>query len=275
MTDATEKTEQAEQSEQPAVSPKRRTIGEHLAVVTAIWLVIALILEWGYWHGFGISLEEIPLSVQYLLDAALVWSLEFFAAVVIYFVYELALFKFEGRSFEDDTFPPLAFPESRDFIRPSFWGQIIFPLILVFQLWKTGTVNFIVLGFTFIICSYFLVRIGLNKGDVLPLIKREPEIVLCTLLPAFFALIAMFGFWSALQDSKNISDLASVQLQKGSPRSMVILRNTGEHIIAYDIRAQKVAIIPQKAVQELSFPSAPDWNVEFFETDENGEKDEK
>ena len=274
MTDATEKTEQAEQSEQPAVSPKRRTIGEHLAVVTAIWLVIASILEWGYWHGFGVSYAEIPVSARFLLHAALVWAPVLLIAALLYMAYEVVAVKFLGFQVGDDMLPPFYWPSEPMRKINMFCG--FFVGMFLYQLVFTKDVNFVLIYILWSYAAYYFLRYVFNH-TVFSTFKNT-RIRVCLALFCSTPLLYCLGFYMSIHDSADADKMAVVEYKEEfsiAEKNALVLRNNSDSIIAFSPHSRRLLVIPLDAVLGVSYASNPGWNVNLLGKSDEPEKKEK
>ena len=241
-----------------------RRVGEMAAFGTVLWFIIALALEAGYWGGFGISLAEIPFSIQQLLDSVLVWLPKLPVVLLLYVFYEVAAIKAWGLKIGDDVFPP--FKYSKELAHKANWWCLFFVALSLIQIALTGELFFVLTYSLIYFVWYYAGRIILNH-TIFARFKSVKILMSLSVVP-FLAMLYFLGFWFSIHDSTNSDKIAAVQYKKSSnieSENLAILRNTGDFIIAYNPDLQHLRIIPQGVVRELVFHSKPNWNITVFE----------
>lgn len=246
-------------------TPLRRwSVGEAIAWLTTGWLVVAFFLEWGYWRAFGISFEEIPMSVQYLLEVVLVWlpGLLLFSSAVA--IYEFFVFHELGNAYgASDDMPPFRKRRGVQVLRPTVWGPWLVVLGTPLIIWQSGEI-FFPLIIPFVILGWGIVMRILLNYTRLNAIKGMPFTNLIIAAPGIAALLFCVGYLGALHDSENVAKKSVVYFADKSPeKEFLILRNTGDSVIAFNLHARKISVIPHSAIRELSFHSDPNWVVKF------------
>ena len=242
----------------------RNVVGKIVGYFSAGGFVIAFFLEWGYWRGFGISFEEIPVSVQFLLEAALVWLpglLLFALALVIHEIFALRPDVFENPSMQSkfysvwDDMPPFRFPHWKEMWRPTIWCPWIAVISVPFLYFMEGVVPLFAVIIFVLFGWRFVMRILLNYTPM-KIFKGMLFTNLIFAMPALAALLFLCGYWAALRDSDNLSKLATIHFQQGASyqkKELIVLRNADKFIIAFDYRARKISVISGDSVQELLF----------------------
>ena len=257
-----------------ATATNRRTIGEVIALFVAIWFIIAFVLEWGYWDGFGVSYAEIPLSARFLLDAALVWVPVLLAAILLYLVYEVSTLTIMGYKIGDDALPP--FDGSSEFSRKINWLAGFFIGPFFYQLVFTENVNFLLIYSVWSWGAYYALRYAVNHTPLLAL--KNTRIQMCCSIFLAMPLLYCLGFYMSIHDSTDVDKMAVIHYKKefsAEEKEALVLRNNSDFIIAFFFDSRRLLVIPQDSVRGLSFHSNPGWNVNLLGKDNNQESSEK
>ena len=252
----------------------RPTVGEIIAVFMAGWFVIAFVLEWGYWNGFGVSYAEIPISARFLLHAALVWVPVLLVAALLYMAYEVVAVKFLGYQVGDDMLPPFYWPSEPTHKLNMLCGFFIG--MFLYQLVFTKDVNFVLIYILWTYVAYYCLRYVFNHTVFSTFKNTRIQVYLA--LSCSTPLLYCLGFYMSIHDSADADKMAVVEYKEEfsiAEKNVIVLRNNSDSIIAFSPHSRRLLVIPRDSVLGVSYASNPGWNVNLLGKSDEPEKKEK
>ena len=266
MTDAPEKTEQPEKAaENGGAKPglfSRFNVAEWFAVWSVLAIVVSFAWEWGYWSFFGVSLAEMPMSLENLAGAILAWMPFFLLTAMTLSIFFLWLL-----------------PNLRDCARlwmaidivaennHKIWFRIadaVAPAVMVISI--TG----LLAAFVFPVYPKFIKQLPYLEG-----LSAVGFYCFLRFFRVHFA-VQMFFYaavliWAAFSAARFVASedimhapLARIEIKLNGEfvkREMRVLRNSHDFVYAYDPTNKKLSILPWRLIERVSYDAGIDAPV--------------
>ena len=262
MTDATEKTEQPEKAEENGAGKpglfSRFYIAEWIAIAGVMVIAISFVWEWGYWSSFGISLAEIPMSVENLASSILVWVPELFLPVAALGMWAYLGFRTGSQVAEaKEAVEVLRQKNIKDWARVISINHIWIPRVLIMSSILAPLVLQYIAGKIYIIYIWSIV--GLAVAFVISK-KYNTKSAFVSFVVVFMCIyVYIQACASAFQDVENPAMIAQLHMDddKIKEKSVIVLRNSADFVFAYDVDSEKLDIIPWRMIAFINYQTVP------------------
>lgn len=252
------------------------SVGEIIAFCTAGWIIVAFVLEWGYWTAINVSLSEIPVSMEYLINASIVWTPTIIGIGLLFCAYELSVYLVEKWGASDSA----KAPKSRLITAIKAYGAIIFNNLIILyyillillmlgiigDLISTEIIPKSMVIFGILACLILLI----DRPDDADRIMHIQSTLSYKFVSRAIVIIPVMWFAGCLKamvaigESEVISinpKYAMIHATGIKPYSAVVLRNTGNHVIIYQDSAEnghKIQVLQANQIAKIVYERVPE-----------------
>ena len=267
MTDATEKSEQpkatVENGEDKSGLFSPVSVAGWFAIGGVLIIAISFVWEWGYWSFFGVSLAEIPMSVENLASAIFAWMPFFLLAAMTMSVFFMQLVP-SFREYTEVFLQMKSMPNEDQ----RLWVRIILAI--------TPAVLIIMIAVIPIMGIYFLypeLSALLPYGLFLAILGFyslfrffSVHFIVWVMFSAAVLIWAIFGMARFVASEDIIYGPRAhidIRLETNDEimKRMIILRNSHDFIYAYNPTSQKLLIVPWDMVRRITYNAEIDTPI--------------
>ena len=264
-------------SEERSSSFPRLYIAEWIAIAGILIIIISFVWEWGYWNAFGLSLAEIPISVEDLASSVLDWvpALLLVAALftLVIFISKISFFSnmLDRLPNKEKTFAlrnacqiagnekeASQWSQYHYMMMFNWWLMIAAPIALLLVQIIIGEVILISMLFIVFMLGNLLVPLIVNK------INSDYEVIAMDVFKFFLLLayIFIFGQSSAFTDVNDHSSRTTLTVMTSNgiqDKEMIVLKSNNNFVFAYDENVKKLIITPWRSIISTDFNSVPNF----------------